>query len=166
MIRQILDNLPETQASLQLQAQHVTEALRERMNLNLYRLQSHIQREHLSAPPGPSDALLHQRSGRLISSIRVEEARREGGALVGRVLGAGGPAWYGRVHEFGGTWVVPAREAVRTRLSRSGKVIGAKTFAMRSFTVTMPERSFMRASLAELQTAIIESMREAMSSSG
>jgi phage gpG-like protein len=156
------DNIKEVAGRLEQRTPAILEALRTRMNSLLVRLQSQVQLRHLSAPSGFSATQLHQRSGKLISSIRVTPAEQTDTGLEGSVHGAGGPAWYGRVHEFGGSWTVPAREAVRQRFSKTGKLIGAKTFGVKGGTVTMPERSFMRASLAELKDAIITEMREAV----
>jgi phage gpG-like protein len=163
MIRLVLENGREVADRMRQRGPQVLEALRTKMNSLLVRLQSHVQTQHLSAGSGFSATQLHQRSGKLISSIRVTPAAQTDTGLEGSVHGAGGPSWYGRIHEFGGTWTVPAREAVRQRFSKSGTLIGAKTFAVRSHTVTMPERSFMRASLREMTDQIIAEMREAVS---
>jgi phage gpG-like protein len=162
MIKAIIENLDGSAAALKRGAEEVKRRVMQAMNRALIRLQSHIQTKHLSAPPGYSATLLHQRSGKLINSIRVVPAEETGELIEGAVEGAGGPAFYGRIHEYGGSWAVPAHEAVRMRLTASGKLIGAKTFAVRSYTVTMPERSFMRASLSEMQSEIVSQMREAM----
>lgn len=46
--------------------------------------------------------VLNQRSGKLAGSIRALPATQEGTSIVGRVEGAGGPAWYGRGFEEDG----------------------------------------------------------------
>jgi phage gpG-like protein len=162
MIRLVVGNIENFGQRLRVRGARIIEGVRVRMDRALIELQAHIQREHLSAPPGPSPTLLHQRSGKLIGSIRVEPAEIKGDRIEGAVLGGGGPVLYARVHEYGGSWTVPAREAVRMRYTRSGKLIGAKTFAVRDYTVHMPERSFMRASLAEMKERIVFELREAM----
>lgn len=60
-------------------------------------LQRHIVRDKLSGQ------VLHRRSGKLAQSIVAYPTEASGTELQGRVEGASGPAWYGRVHEFGGT---------------------------------------------------------------
>lgn len=165
MIR-ITVNEAEVAARLDALPGEINDALRAKMDELLARLQNYIQTEHLSAPAGFSAKLLHQRSGKLIGSIRMIPTAVSGDGLVGYVEGAGGPAWYGRVHEFGGSWAVPAREGVRRALDKRGKVLGAKTFAVKAFTVVMPERSFMRASLEEMRDFIVSEMQDAVANLG
>jgi hypothetical protein len=46
--------------------------------------------------------VLAHRTGKLSRSIKALKAFSDGERIVGVVEGAGGPAWYGQVHEFGG----------------------------------------------------------------
>jgi hypothetical protein len=71
-------------------------ALVERINYWDQRLQQRIQQKL-------SGEVLHQRSGKLKRSIEVIPAVADeaAGTISGRVVGAGGPAWYGKLHEFG-----------------------------------------------------------------
>jgi len=71
-------------------------ALATRLNILMLQLQSHIVRDKLSGQ------VLHRRTGKLAGSIIAYPAEASGTMLIARVEGAGGPAWYGRVHEFGG----------------------------------------------------------------
>lgn len=50
-----------------------------------------------------SGQVLAHRSGKLAGSINMEPIRREGSWIVGRVTGAAGPAFYGKIQEKGGT---------------------------------------------------------------
>ena len=74
----------------------VVRALATRLTRLMLALQRHIVRDKLSGQ------VLHRRSGKLAGSIVAYPAELSGTQLVGRVEGASGPAWYGRVHEFGG----------------------------------------------------------------
>lgn len=161
IIRMQLDNAQETIESLQKKGEQVSEAVTTQMNRSLLQLQRHIIREHLSAPPGPSKTMLHQRTGKLIQSIRIAQAQQTADGIEGEVQAGGGPAWYARQHEYGGSWTIPAHEAVR-RIFKKGKIIGATTFSVKEHAVNMPERSFMRASLAEMKDTIVAAMTEAV----
>jgi len=105
--------------------------------------------------------VLAHRSGKLAGSIRVVPAIVEGTSVVGIVQGAGGPAFYGRVHEFGGTFDIPThqrkvgatKEKIRARLGGT----------VRAHTATFPQRSFMRTSLEEMRGRIFEGMTAAVS---
>lgn len=47
--------------------------------------------------------VLHHRTGKLANSIRIFKAKYSNDVIEGGVQGAGGPAFYGRYHEFGTT---------------------------------------------------------------
>ena len=63
----------------------------------MIKLQAKIQNDYLSGNP------LHSRSGRLRGSVISHPAKVTGESVVGSVSSSGGPAWYGIVHELGGT---------------------------------------------------------------
>lgn len=71
-------------------------ALSKHLTFLMIKLQRHIQVDKLQGQ------VLAQRSGKLVNSIRTEGVREEASQLVGSVQGAGGVAWYGVVHEYGG----------------------------------------------------------------
>ncbi len=123
-------------------------ALVERINYWDQRLQQRIQQKL-------SGEVLHQRSGKLKRSIEVIPAVADeaAGTISGRVVGAGGPAWYGKLHEFGGTFAVKA--STRRHVSKAHiRVI------VKAHTVTFPERSFMRSSQAELKPDILAGLQD------
>jgi hypothetical protein len=74
----------------------VVRVLTQRLTLLMLKLQQHIVREKLSGQ------VLHRRTGKLAGSIATVPITVDGTTLIGKVVGASGPAWYGRVHEFGG----------------------------------------------------------------
>lgn len=132
-------------------------------NAQLLRLQQRIVLDKLQGQ------VLHHRTGKLGASIRMEPMKAEGTQLVGAVTGGGGPAWYGRLHEYGGTF-----QAQRHSVAHFGKGItgighvGKKIRALEQrrtatvYTIHFPERSFMRSSLEELRGSIQAEMAGAL----
>jgi hypothetical protein len=109
--------------------------------------------------------VLQHRTGKLSASIRAIPVTQEGGVIVGIVEGGGGPAFYGRIHEYGGVFEIPefqrrvtggGKEAINSRTQK--KVPGT----VRAHTATFPERSFMRSSLAEHRDAIFAGLTQAV----
>jgi hypothetical protein len=74
----------------------LVKALVTKLTWLMLKLQQKIQTEKLQGQ------VLHQRSGKLVGSIRTEGVVQEASELKGSVQGAGGVAWYGIVHEKGG----------------------------------------------------------------
>lgn len=120
----------------------VIETMTRRLNILMIKLQAHIVEDKLQGQ------VLHHRSGKLAGSIRVIPPSAEGAALTAGVEGAGGPAWYGRIHEYGGTFHY-------ARLNR-------RTGLTRQVTMTFPERSFMRSSLFDMEEMIQQSSQAAL----
>ncbi len=142
------------------------EAIRVELDAQDIALQGHIVGDKLQGQ------VLHHRSGKLGASIRVVSAVIEGNMVSGGVEGAGGPAWYGRVHEYGGTYSIAATTRRQGR-GASGKVLrlltrgGAVRSSIRSISTkpvkaherTFPERSFMRSSLEDFRQQIIDAVQ-------
>jgi len=127
-------------------------ALAQRLTLLMFKLQRKIQTEKLQGQ------VLHHRSGKLFGSIHATPAKVEGTKLVGQVSGAGGPAWYGQVHENGGTraYVILPVNKKALKFVMGGKDI----FAKRVNHPPLPQRSFMASSLAEMREEIITSVQQ------
>jgi hypothetical protein len=141
-----------------------------KLNALMIRLQAKIVGEKLKGQ------VLHRRSGKLIQSIRIIEPTIEGGNLRAGVQGAGGPVFYGRLHEFGYTY---SRQAGHRRIAFNAKgdivklltrakherrsVRSTKSIEVRSYTVTIPERSFMRTSQEEMRPVITEELKQTAS---
>jgi phage gpG-like protein len=107
-----------------------------------------------------SGGVLQQRSGRLASSIVV--AVEQNGAAVSATLGSDVP--YAAIHEYGG--VIPAHQI----LPKSARALafpwqGRERFFRRVEMppVQMPERSFLRSALAEMEPEIRAAMAGAAS---
>jgi phage gpG-like protein len=99
-----------------------------------------------------SGEVLNIRTGKLIGSVNKEETTFDGETISGSVTAAAGPARYGKIHEFGGTFTI--RRGILSRRAKKNK--------KRLPTITFPERSFMRSSQEELRQATIERIRRAV----
>lgn len=125
-----------------------------------------------------SGTVLNIRTGKLAGSVRVEPAKMEGDTLVGGVEAAGGPAWYGRIHEYGGTFQVReyirrtglnARGEIIRLISKSGavrqQVASIQRGVVRAHSATFPERSFMRTSVEEFTPTIQSEIADTIANS-
>ena len=107
-----------------------------------------------------SGGVLHARTGALARSI-VAVIEDDAEAISVRVA-ASGDAKYAAIHEYGGT--IPPREIVPDKARALAFAVGGKeAFAARVNlpAVTMPQRSYLRSSLAEMAVAIREGLSEA-----
>lgn len=158
-------------AGLERKLSRITEAMRDKLNATNLQLQQYIVTEKLEGDP------LQQRHGGrgLAGSIRAIPAEVTGDVISGAVEGAGGTAWYGTLHEYGGTFNVPEhdrrsgfdKEGERMALlTKSGavrkKVFLVETGMVKAHTVTFPMRSFMRSSFEENQDDIVAGLRETL----
>jgi phage gpG-like protein len=137
--------------ALRAKGPQIVQALLVKMNALMLRLQAKIVGEKLQGQ------VLHHRTGKLAGSIRAIPAVLEGTMIVGAVEGAGGPAFYGRIHEFGGVFNVKGHMVTQ--------VFGKKVKApheSKPYTATFPERSFMRTSLEEMRAQIFEGLTQAV----
>jgi phage gpG-like protein len=126
-------------------------AMRESVRQCFIRIALWLQRD-IQTNALEGQALKH-RSGKLIGSIRqwTEFGDREAIAIV---EGGGGVAPYGEIHEFGGTFMIPAHMST----SRLGK-----PFEVRAHSATFPERSFMRWRLREGEGMFLDWIERAVS---
>src|SRR6266700_2150115 len=127
----VVENAEEFRAQLNGTATRTMTFLSERLNKEAVKLQSFIVSEKLQGQ------VLHHRSGKLAGSIRPGTLATPENLAV-EVLGGGGPAWYGRVHNYGGTFAF-------IRRGKPGKM-------------TFPKRNFMESSLAERADLIREGL--------
>ena len=108
-----------------------------------------------------SGDLLNPKSGALAGSIGVTIADETAGISVR--IGVSADVKYAAIHEFGGT--IPAHEVLPDKAKALAFLVGGKqTFAARVLmpTVTMPERSYMRSSLAEMADEVKDEMAGAV----
>ncbi len=111
--------------------------------------------------------VLKRVTGTLAASIQYKllDMGNEGyGAVVGSRVNEGKPLVYAGIHEYGG--VIPAHEveAVNAQALRFVLKDGAVMFRKKVMipSVTMPERSYLRSSLAEMSDEITKALNEAI----
>jgi phage gpG-like protein len=108
-----------------------------------------------------SGEVLKVRSG-LLRDSAFERVLSTATSVTGQVVEPGSVP-YAAIHEFGGTINVPEIVPVKAKalMFQAG---GATVFAARTraHTVTMPERSYMRSSLADMEQQIREGLNEAV----
>jgi len=144
----------------------IREALARKMNDTTLMLIRKITTEKLEGQ------VLKHRTGKLVTSVRQgqEKAVVTPDSITGGVTGAGGAAWYGRLHEYGGTFeahrgrrVALGSRKQRQRLSLQAKAGGEDYVThvqSKPYTIHFPERSFMRSSLTEEAEGIIEGFQQ------
>lgn len=108
-----------------------------------------------------SGQVLKVRTGRLRRSInaRIEGANTE--QVSGTV---GTNVSYARAHEYGFTGTVNVRQSLRMQKQAFGRAITPVQVTVRAHTrqVSLPERSFLRSALAEMQPQITAALRGAV----
>jgi hypothetical protein len=144
-------------ARLQAMPDKIRAALVNAMKQEWFRIQAAVVTGKLSGDP------LHRRTGVLASSINVgggetasafEEGDQE---IVGRI---GTRVRYGKVHEEGGEFNVPAH--ARHILGRFGAGKAAMTTLVRAHTATFPQRSFLRSTFREMATSVQASLERSV----
>jgi hypothetical protein len=155
---------PALEARLTSRAGAISDALIDKVNQLSVELQAHIVRDKLSLPGSGSHRddyvpgsiapdlgvdypgqVLRRISANLSGSIILQEAAKRGEEILGGV-GLGSEAWYGKLHEFGGEFNIPAH-------MRAGHPV-------RAYTMTLPERSFMRAALKDMEERFQSEVRD------
>jgi phage gpG-like protein len=141
-------------ASLAGMPDQVRQALSSKANMLAVALEAKIQQKL-------SDDVLNIRSGALAGSIiaTVDESSAD----ISVRIGTSGDVKYAAIQEFGGT--IPPHEIVPDKAKALAFVMGGKqVFAARVNlpAVTMPERSYLRSSLAEMAEEIAEGLSGAV----
>lgn len=132
----------------------VVAAVATKMRLVTINLQRFIVQEKLNGQ------VLNQRSGKLARSIQ-QDSHTDGDEVVGEVFSAGDVKYAG-IHEFGGT--TPPHDIVPNKASALAFMIGGKQIFAKIVHhpgSRIPERSYMRSSLAEQADDIIDGLKEA-----
>lgn len=117
-------------------------------------LQRHVVADKLQGQ------VLKHRTGALGRSIQTE-IRQDGATTIGRVFSSG-DVKYAAIHEFGGR--TPPHDIFPSKAEALAFTIGGKqVFAkvVHHPGSNMPERSFLRSSLADMTEEIIAGLREA-----
>jgi hypothetical protein len=139
-------------------------ALSDQLYISMGRLREYIVARRLNAPKGFSPDQLHHKSGNLINSTFPSiEQSIDGSSLIGRVQVAN-TAPYGRIHEYGGTFTARRQNLIHPPhlATRKG---GERVMTGSPYTITFPERSFLRSSLREQRDTIITALKTALSRS-
>lgn len=108
-----------------------------------------------------SGDVLNQKSGALARSIVTTSD--DSSATVSVTIASNGDVKYAAIHEFGG--VIPPHEIVPDKARALAFAIGGKqVFAARVNlpAITIPERSYLRSSLAEMANDIRDGLQEAV----
>jgi phage gpG-like protein len=110
-----------------------------------------------------SGDVLNVRKGKLRDSI-FQRVYDDAKGVRATVASAG--VVYARIHEYGGVINIPEIRPVASNVLHFMKS-GDDIFAMyaRAHTVTMPERSYMRSSLADMKSQIVAEMTAAVKGS-
>jgi len=113
-----------------------------------------------------SGEALHVISGDLRASFD-QDVQDQGDQIVGKVFQSKDVP-YARIHEYGGPITIPELPrkdfGVYHFTDSSGRDVFTKG-PIRSHTINMPERSYLRSSLSEMRDEIIESLASAVSGS-
>jgi phage gpG-like protein len=141
-------------ASLAGMPDRVRQALASKANMLAVALEAKIQQKL-------SGGVLNSRSGALASSIiaTVDESSAD----VSVRIGTSGDVKYAEIQEFGG--IIPPHEIAPDKAKALAFVVGGKqVFAARVNlpAVTLPERSYLRSSLAEMAEEITEELNQAV----
>ena len=149
-----IDLRDDFSASLAGMPDQVRQALSSKANMLAVALEAKIQQKL-------SGSVLNTRSGALANSIvaTVDESA----ANVSVRIGTSGDVKYAAIQEFGGT--IPPHEIVPDKAKALAFAIGGKqVFAARVNlpAVTLPERSYLRSSLAEMAGEIREGLSGAV----
>lgn len=140
-------------AHLEAKLPKILQALTDKLTVDMAKLQAHVVGDKLSGQ------VLQHRTGKLAASIIAGEAELAGDKITGSVSGAGGPAFYGRFHEYGTT---NAYTIVPTNKKALAFMLGGKQVIVRSVLhPPIQERSFMRSSLADLRDQIVADLQAA-----
>jgi phage gpG-like protein len=113
------------------------------------------------AAANASGLVLQARSGRLAASIRASMIGQ--GDAIAATVGVTGPAQaYAAIQEYGGT--VTVRAHLTTIRAAWGRPLagGAKQVAVRAHAAHYPERSFLRAALADMRSDITDGIADAV----
>ncbi len=133
--------------------ERVQAALVEKANALAAELEASVQQKL-------AGGVLNPRTGALARSIVTTIMESAAGISVS--VASNGDVKYAAIHEFGGT--IPPHEIVPDKARALAFAIGKQVFARRVNlpAVTMPERSYLRSSLAEMADEIRDGLSEAV----
>lgn len=132
----------------------IVEEVAKKVRLLTLELQRHVVADKLQGQ------VLKHRSGALGRSIQMD-VRRQGDSTTGKVFSSG-DVKYAAIHEFGGR--TPPHDIYPVKAEALAFTIGGQDIFAKVVHhpgSVIPERSFMRSSLADMTDQIIAGLREA-----
>jgi phage gpG-like protein len=145
-------NAPAIAEKLRQKGPQIMAAVEKKMTWLMLQLQRRIQLKL-------EGSVLQHRTGKLVNSIRVNPIQVSGTVVTGSVQGAGGPAWYGKIHEYGGTHAYDIFP--KTKLALAFPFMGkSPAFFKHVHHPPLPMRAFMKPSLDEMQDTILQELSE------
>jgi hypothetical protein len=143
------------EAALQGRADRIINSLVRRTTAIDESLQAKITGEKLSGQ------VLHQRTGKLIGSVRTIPVTNDGATIAGGVQAGGGPAYYAVYQNYGTAGPYEIRP-----IDPKGVLVflldGKTVFAKRVMHPGLPARNFMESTLEESRAGIISSLQSAV----
>lgn len=148
----------EVNVRLGADVRRVLDSVREFFRKVGFRHEAIVKTEKLSGQ------VLHRRSGRLSAGVHSELIETEN--VIGTTTGIGPDLLYGKMHEEGGVFQVPAH---RRMVSKAwGRPITPREVMVKSHAMHVPKRSFLRSMIkeqaprdfAELQQTVQEALRK------
>lgn len=129
----------------------IVHALATKLQALNFQLQAKIQGEKLQGQ------VLNQRTGKLAASVRALPVEEEAGQIRGSVQAGGGPAFYGRIQEKGGTSEYDIAPVNKQALAFM--LTGKQVFAKLVHHPPLKARPFMSTSLDEMSGEIVEGLQ-------
>ena len=105
-----------------------------------------------------SGQVLNRRSGRLSAGVHTDFTFTDTEASA--ATGIGPDLQYGKHHEYGGTF--PVKSHMRVIRMAWGRPIAPKEIRVREYTLTLPQRSWLRSAFKERAERNIETVRNAV----
>jgi phage gpG-like protein len=131
------------------------ERLRLGVNKQLYRLQAVMRTEKLSGQ------VLKVRTGNLRNAVVVLPATAGADTIEG-VVGLGKEAWYGKFHEFGGTFIGAVKKLKRPPHMATRKR-GERVMTGSPYGIYFPARPWFRVTFREQRDRVINELRAELS---
>lgn len=148
--------LGELREQLATKATRLQEVLFTRVQMLTYMLQSKVVAKL-------TNQVLHVRTGVLRGSVNANTTT-DGSKITGTVSSSGGPAAYGKLHEFGvpHAWEIVATKSRALRFQMGVKANARAVFARSVVHPPLPQRSFMRATPEENREEITQALARAV----
>ena len=104
--------------------------------------------------------VLNRRSGLLAESVSDPEVVTEGTTVTGSLTAAGGNAFYGQIHEKGGSRIYGIRVVDKKALRMM--IEGKEVFRKMVTHAPLPQRAWFDPAVEEMKNEFVEGLREAV----